>query len=96
MSIQSGEEYETPDRLRILEQAVERTLMRNIDETVAKSQAMGADIMGFGVHAKKLFRTWPQWMAYNWEDKYPDATVTVSVDYRVRRTGLLHESVPLK
>ncbi|MFA7466892.1 MAG: Ger(x)C family spore germination protein [Desulfotomaculaceae bacterium] len=96
MSIQSGEEYETPDRLPVLEQAVERAYLEDINKTVAKSQALGADFLGLGLHAKKLFLTWPQWVAYDWDTKYPDATINVSVDYRVRRVGLIHETVPLK
>ncbi|MCG8402326.1 MAG: Ger(x)C family spore germination protein [Firmicutes bacterium] len=96
LNIQSGEEYEKPDRLAIVERAVERALLEQINEAVFKSQEMGTDYLGLGLHAKKLFRTWSQWMAYDWDGKYPEATVTVSVDYKVRRIGLIHEMAPLQ
>lgn len=96
MSIQSGEDYESPERLPVLEKAVAEAYLTDINKTVAKSQALGADFLGFGLHAKKLFLTWPQWVAYDWDAKYPDATVTVSVDFRVRRVGLIHKTEPLR
>lgn len=96
ISIQSGENYTRPERLPDLERAVEEALLENVNNTVAKSQELGADFLGFGLHAKKLFRTWPEWEAYNWEEKYPLAEVTVNVDYRIRRSGLLHEMEPLQ
>jgi len=96
MSIQSGENYETPERLPILEQAVEKGYLEQINQTIAKSQALESDYLGFALQAKKLFRTYPQWVDYNWDEKYPAATVTLSVDFKVRRVGLLHEMVPVR
>jgi len=96
MSLQSGEHYETPDRLPMVEQAVEKLIGEDINATIEKSQQLESDFLGFGLHAQKLFATWPQWEAYDWEAKYPDADITVTVDYKLRRTGLLHEMEPLK
>lgn len=96
ISIQSGEQYTTPGRLHIVEQAVERKLLQDVNSTVAKSQALETDFLGFGLHAKKLFRTWPEWEAYGWDERYPAARITVHVDYKVRRTGLVHQMVPLQ
>jgi spore germination protein KC len=96
ISIQSGENYTTPDRLHIVEQAVERILLKDINDTVAKSRELEADFLGFGLHAKKLFRTWPEWEEYRWDEKYPGAQIAVNVDYKVRRVGLVHEMAPLR
>lgn len=96
ISIQSGEDYGRPDMVHILEEAVEKSLLEDINGTVAKSRELGADFLGLGLHAKKLFRTWPEWVAYNWDEKYPGADITVSVDFKVRRAGLIHEAVPLR
>ncbi|WP_027366157.1 Ger(x)C family spore germination protein [Desulfotruncus alcoholivorax] len=96
VSIQSGENYTTPDRLYIIENAVEKILYKEISDTLAKSREIEADFLGFGLHAKKLFLTWPEWVAYNWDEKYPEATFDIKVDYKVRRTGLLHEMAPLQ
>ncbi len=96
LSIQSGENYERPDRLYIVEDAVQELIFEDINDTIAKSKQLDADFLGFGLHAQKLFPTWPQWSAYNWEEKYKDADITVNVDYKVRRTGLVHEMVQLR
>ncbi|AGL02713.1 Ger(x)C family spore germination protein [Desulfoscipio gibsoniae] len=96
ISLQSGEDYEKPDRLYIVEDAVQRAIGEDINNTIAKSKQLNADFLGFGLHAQKLFQTWPQWIAYNWKEKFTDADITVDVDYKVRRTGLVHEMVPLK
>ncbi|SFG75892.1 Spore germination B3/ GerAC like, C-terminal [Desulfotomaculum arcticum] len=96
VGIQSRENYITPARLYIIEDAVEKSLYRDINETMVKSMDLKADFLGFGLHAKKLFLTWPEWVAYNWDEKYPEATFDIKVDYKVRRAGLLHEIVPIQ
>ncbi len=96
ISIQSGEEYEKPGNIPFLEDAVEKELLEDFHAAVAKSQELGADFFGFGLYAKKLFRTWPEWEAYNWDEKYPMASVTLHVDFKVRRIGLIHETLPQK
>lgn len=95
-SIQSGEEYETPDRIPMVEWAVKKTLQKNMKETVDKSLEWGVDFLSFGQHAKKLFLTWQEWENYRWNEKYSQARVTANIDYRVRRIGFLHETVPLR
>ncbi len=95
ISIQSRKGYEKPQNIREVERAVEQEIMKDINATIEKSLDLGTDFFGFGLKAKKLFRTWPEWEAYNWDEKYPAADIQVTVDYRVRRTGLIHESVPV-
>ncbi|TYO94706.1 Ger(x)C family spore germination protein [Desulfallas thermosapovorans] len=96
ISLQSGEDYEIPERLHIVEEAVQRAFTEDINNTIARSKQLNADFLGFGLHAQKLFPTWPQWIAFNWEDKYQEAEIVVNVDYRLRRTGLVHEMQPLR
>jgi len=96
ISLQSGEHYETPERLPLVEQAVEKLIGETINSTIEKSQQLEADFLGFGLHAQKLFATWPQWEAYDWEAKYPDADIAVTVDFKIRRTGLIHEMAPIR
>lgn len=96
ISLQSGENYERPDRLYIVEDAVERALLEDVLNTIATSKRLDADFLGFGLHAQKLFKTWPQWAEYNWGEKYRDAEIAVNVDYKVRRIGLVHEMEPLR
>jgi len=96
ISIQSGTHYETPENIGIIEAAVEKKVMKDIAVTINKSKELEADFFGFGLQAKKLFPTWPRWEAYRWDEKYPQADIEVTVDYRVRRTGLLHEMAPIR
>lgn len=96
ISIQSMEEYERVEYIPIIERAVEDRLRKDMNRTVAKSLEWGVDFMGFGLHAKKLFRTWQDWEAYRWNEKYSRASISVNIDYRIRRIGLLHESMPIK
>lgn len=96
LSLQSGAHYDRPDRLHIVEEAVQRLVLEDVNKAIAKSKQLDADFLGFGLHAQKLFSTWPQWIAFNWEEKYRDADIVVNVDYRLRRTGLIHEMEPLR
>lgn len=96
MSVQSGVNYENPEKMHIAEAAIISSLTQDIRDTVAMSQELGADFFGFGLQAKKLFRTWPEWEAYQWNTKYPQANINVRVDYRLRRIGLLRQTAPLQ
>lgn len=95
-SIQSEENYTTPARLYIIEDAVEKMIAKDIKDTFTKSTDLKTDFLGFGLRAKKLFLTWPEWVAYNWDEKYSEATFDIKVDYKVRRSGLIHEMVPVQ
>ncbi|MHB1042096.1 MAG: Ger(x)C family spore germination protein [Eubacteriales bacterium] len=96
ISIQSGEKYESPEQIPFFEQEVNLKLQNDLEQAVAKSLEWGVDFPCFGRHAKKLFRTWQEWEDYNWNEKYSRARVSVAVDYKVRRIGLLHETVPVR
>ncbi|WP_347490644.1 Ger(x)C family spore germination protein [Desulfoscipio sp. XC116] len=96
LSIQSGYNYEKPDNLPVLEEAVEKHVREDLEKTIAKSQKLGADFLGFGLHAKKLFWTWSQWEAYKWDEKYAGANIAVNVDFKIRRIGLVRKMTPLE
>lgn len=96
ISIQSGANYEDLKNIDILQAAVEKKIMGDVSEVINKSKELEADFFGFGLRARKLFTTWSQWEAYRWDEKYPRAEIEVSVDYRVRRTGQLHEMAPIR
>lgn len=96
ISIQSGENYETPEGIKFIERAIERELQREVKKTIALSQDKGVDIFGFGLHAKRYFKTWQEWEDYNWDSKYPMAQISATVSYKIRRIGLVHETVPIK
>ena len=96
LGIESGAHYETPNRIGVVEAATEKRIRQNVAKAIKKSKELDADFFGFGLKAKKLFPDLPHWEAYKWDEKYAQAKIEVAVDFRVRRTGLLHETKPAR
>lgn len=95
-SIQSGINYERPERLPRLEAAFNRVAEEKAAELIRKSQEdFRADIFGFGFQARYLAATWPQWRQMDWLAAYPDAAVSVAFNTHIRRIGLLRETSPV-
>jgi spore germination protein KC len=93
--IQSGEHYERPERLRQVERAVEENLRKDARAALDKAQnEFGADFFALGYHAKRLFPTWQAWEDFAWDEKFPEAAVSIDFDFQVRQIGLLRETVP--
>ncbi|MBE0466347.1 MAG: Ger(x)C family spore germination protein [Candidatus Desulforudis sp.] len=96
-SIQSGEHYERPEKVRLVERAVEESFRSDARVALDKAQnEFGADVFTIGFHAKRLFPTWPAWEAFEWDEKFPDAEISIDFDFRVRRIGLMRETVPFR
>ncbi len=55
------------------------------------SREYQSDIVGFGSHIKRHFKTFDEFEAYGWEGIYPDAEFEVKVDFHVRRSGLINK-----
>jgi len=97
LSIQSGEDYDSPAGIPELERAVESVLQRDAAGVITRAQQdFGVDIFGFGEKAKRHFPTWQAWADYGWQDRFPDAEISVIIDFKVRRIGLLHDMVPIR
>ncbi|OAT83577.1 Ger(x)C family spore germination protein, partial [Desulfotomaculum copahuensis] len=95
-SIQSGINYERPERLPRLEAAFNRMVEEKTAELIRKSQEdFQADIFGFGFQARHLAATWPQWRQMDWLAAYPDAAVSITFNTHIRRIGLLRETSPV-
>ncbi len=93
ISIQSGINYERPDKLPVLEQAVNRQLEERTRRLIRKTQEeFCSDIFGFGLKARRLASTYSQWEKMNWPELYPGATVSVTFDTKIRRIGLLRKT----
>lgn len=67
-------------------------LKRKIEDFLTKTQQIGTDIVGFGSYAKRNFKTISDFSDYKWKEKYPFSQIEVSVDFAVRRTGLVVRS----
>lgn len=55
--------------------------------TLAQTQ-VGGDVFGFQLHGRATFRTWPEWMAYDWDRAFREAKVSVDVEVMEIRPGL--------
>lgn len=96
ISIQSGENYENVDSLPILEKAVEKFMKKDMLNFLYKtSREFNCDICGFGKHMKKKFLDWNEWEKFDWLSKYKYAEFNVNIDFKVRRPGLIVQSVPV-
>lgn len=95
-AIQSGVQYEMPDKMVVLEKAFTNYITEVINETVHKCQELGCDVFGFGEWAVKKFPTIQQWEEYEWLNKFKDASINVQVEFNIRRTGTLLKTNPEK
>lgn len=95
--IQSGYNYESTKNLPILDEAIAAFLKKDIEYLVNKTiKDYKSDIFGFGKVVKKQFLTIDKWEAYDWLNKYKNATFSVDVDMKIRRPGLKLRSSQIK
>jgi hypothetical protein len=94
--IQSRVDYEDLALAGELESQMEKYVLDSMQHTVKKSQKeLKADIFGFGEWMAGNFFTIENFETYNWLSHYPEATVNIAVDVKVRRTGLIFHSSPI-
>jgi spore germination protein KC len=94
--IQSRIDYEQLSHQGELESQIEDYLLDCMKKTVKKTQKeFKTDIFGFGEWIAGNFSTITEFEAYNWLSHYPEAVVNISVDAKVRRTGVIFHSSPL-
>ena len=95
VAISSGLEYETPENLSILEQALSERSEKNCRDVIERTQQeFKTDIFGFGFYMKHHFLTSDQWGDFKWLERYPDAQVNLKVHTEIRRTGLQQNTSP--
>lgn len=93
ISVQSGENYERPDRLAELEKKINTLLENKTQSLIRKTQEeYRADIFGFGLKARRLAATYPEWQKLDWPEIYPRAAVSVTYAVKIRRFGLLRKT----
>ena len=96
-SIQSGENYEDPKKLNILENSASNFAKEQVKRTLDKvAHEYKSDIFAFGKKAKGLFLTWDEWKKFHWLEKFKDARFSVQVNLTIRRTGLMIRSMPFE
>lgn len=95
LSIQSGINYESLEKVTILETSSEDFLEKNFVRMLKKTaQEFNSDTAGFGKEMKGKFITVDDWTDLNWMEKYPDSNFEVNVDLKIRRPGLMIRTDP--
>ena len=93
----SGINYESVELKPVLEKKLKDLFEQRCRQLVAKSQEeYRSDIFSFGHEAKKQFLTVQEWRDFNWSEAYPRAEVNVKVNVKVRRTGLMVKTSPVR
>jgi spore germination protein KC len=97
VSIQSRIDYESLSLIGELEKSAEEYFREGIKKTIEKTQnELNSDIFFFGKKASGSFRTIQELENYNWLKHYREAEVNVDVDVKLRRTGFLFETAPVR
>jgi spore germination protein KC len=96
-AIQSRLPYEDLNNISDLNNQIETTIKKGVDETINKAQTQwNTDIFEFGKKIARNFFTTTEFEKYNWLEHFKDAKINVEVDANVRRTGLMMETSPIK
>ena len=72
---------------QVAAQELERSVKAFLEDS---SRGYGADIIGYGRRAKKLFQSYADWERYNWPTRFPDSEFTVHVTVNITEEGLIH------
>ena len=93
LSIQSGINYESTDKVSVMEESAEEFIKSGIQRYLKRTaEELNSDMCGIGTNMKGKFLTWSDWEKFDWKSKYKDSTFDVSVDLKIRRPGLLVRS----
>lgn len=97
-AIASATNYERPDLRQVLEEHISETIRHDIMKMLVKTQRLKADVVGFGYHARTLYATFPEWRSIgeDWNDHYSEAEIRVTVSTKIRRSGLMWQTTPIK
>lgn len=95
-AIQSNINYEDPQMIGMIENATQQQLIQGFYDVVAKCQSMNSDVFGFGKYALNKFATIEELESYNWNDRFNQADISISVEFKIRKTGGIINSYPLE
>ncbi len=90
LSSDKDSNYFEDDNLEIIEEYANSYIEGQINSYLYKvSKELGSDIDLFGKHAIKNFKTWDEWVDYNWLDNYKNAFFDVKVNVNVTSSYLI-------
>ncbi len=95
-SIPSGINYENREYGQLLEQHISNILTSQMEKMLAHTQELGADVVGFGLYTRNLFSNFNEADQLNWYKVYPTVGFDLNISVKIRRTGLMYKSSPIK
>lgn len=84
----------SPRYQEALMKELERDVTLGVQGVVKKTQREKADIFLWGDHYRVKCATWAEFVALDWRNKYPSATVTITASVSIPRGGATLEPPP--
>lgn len=83
--------YLVEQELDNLEEQIKSEIKTAVDRFLAKTVTeYKSDIIGFGSYAKRHFKSFDDFTAYNWKEKYQNASFNTEIEFHLRRSGLIN------
>lgn len=95
-SIPSGIHYSRKEYRRLLEEQISQILTKRVEDFVRLTQELKCDPAGLGAHFRPLFATWEEMHDADVAKLYIHAQVSSNVTVKVRRTGLMWRTAPIR
>jgi spore germination protein KC len=95
-NLPSGINYEQESYLKLLEEQINRVCQQEMVNLIRHTQEVDADVAGFGYYIRPFFTSNQDYLDYNWCEQYKQAEVNVTINTKVRRTGLMIRTYPVK
>ena len=90
LSADKNANYIQEDNLKLIEEYANSYIKSEIENYFYKtSKVFKSDISLLGKHAVKYFKTWKDWVDYDWLDNYENAFFTVNVNVDVVSSYLI-------
>ena len=77
----------SPELQHGLVYTAEDQLEKLLASTFEKLKSMGTDVIDLGMAVHRSFRTWPEWQAFNWPERFRDVNATFDVKVHVFTSG---------
>jgi spore germination protein KC len=95
-SVPSGINYEADPYQPIIESWISDIVRTDMLRMLERTQAWGTDVADFGYYIRPKFTTQEELKRYNWDQQFRRATFDVQISTKIRRTGLMRKTLPIR
>lgn len=95
-SLSSGINYEQESYLKVLEEQINMVLQQEMVNMIQHTQELGSDVGGLGYYIRPLFTNYQEYLEYPWLEEYSQSKVNITIQTKIRRTGLMIRTYPTK